>query len=201
MIKKGTFYNWGPFLWRTKLDKDFCDELLKRSEKPSVKANPHNAYLAGHLEEEYGYLEEDVTWCAEKISPYVEHYLNAGHDWYKRSIGEGAAKLDLVELWVNYMKKGDSNPVHIHYKTTISFVIYLKVPEAIKQEKNFSGNYAPPGSIIFFYGEELDNFISSYAVFPEEGDMFMFPSQLRHLVVPFRSDVVRISVAGNLLFA
>ena len=33
--------------------------------------------------------------------------------------------------------------------------------------------------------------------FPEEGDMFVFPAWLKHLVSPFKSDCVRISVSGN----
>jgi hypothetical protein len=35
---------------------------------------------------------------------------------------------------------------------------------------------------------------------PKEGDLYMFPAQLRHFVLPFKSDVTRISVSGNILF-
>jgi uncharacterized protein (TIGR02466 family) len=195
MIDEGAFYHWGPLLWRTKLDKEFCDELFERAKKTNIKAN---AYLAGHIEDEYEYLPEDLVWCAEKLSPYVQNYLNAGRNWYK-DIRENTTTIRLEQLWINYMRKGDSNPIHIH-QSNISFVIYLKVPDALNQEKNFSPNSGAPGSIIFVYGENLDNFITSYEILPEEGDMFMFPSQLRHLVFPFRSDVVRVSVSGNLFW-
>ena len=33
--------------------------------------------------------------------------------------------------------------------------------------------------------------------FPEEGDIFIFPAWLKHWVAPFKSDVTRISVSGN----
>ena len=32
---------------------------------------------------------------------------------------------------------------------------------------------------------------------PFTGDMFMFPAWLKHWVSPFKSDVTRISVSGN----
>ena len=34
-------------------------------------------------------------------------------------------------------------------------------------------------------------------MFPEVGDMFIFPAALKHWVIPFKSDVVRVSVSGN----
>jgi len=199
MIDDGVFFNWGPCLWKTKVNRNLCVELLERSKQPNVRANSYNKYLSANIEEEYGYLPEDLTWFAEKFNPYVELYLTSGQVWYKKLIEKGPLKFNLAHMWTNYMKKGDSSAMHVHEDSNISFVIYLKVPDALKQEQNFSGNYASPGSISFFYGEKLDNFIGSYHFLPEEGDMFMFPSQLRHLVVPFRSDVVRISAAGNLL--
>jgi hypothetical protein len=32
---------------------------------------------------------------------------------------------------------------------------------------------------------------------PEENDMFIFPAWLKHWVAPYKSDVTRISVSGN----
>ena len=40
--------------------------------------------------------------------------------------------------------------------------------------------------------------IDSNKFFPEEGDMFIFPSHLEHWVYPFKSKVTRISISGNL---
>jgi hypothetical protein len=33
--------------------------------------------------------------------------------------------------------------------------------------------------------------------FPQENDMFIFPAWLKHWVSPYKSDVVRVSVSGN----
>jgi hypothetical protein len=33
---------------------------------------------------------------------------------------------------------------------------------------------------------------------PKTGDFFVFPAKLHHTVAPFKSDVTRISVSGNL---
>ena len=40
--------------------------------------------------------------------------------------------------------------------------------------------------------------VTYMAHFPEEGDMFIFPAWLKHWVSPYKSDVVRVSVSGNI---
>ena len=47
--------------------------------------------------------------------------------------------MNLDKLWINFMKKGEFNPVHDH-SGNISFVIYTSVPKEILMEnKNFKG--------------------------------------------------------------
>ena len=192
-----TFYYWGPYLWKTQVDKDFCDELLERAKKTNVKLN---ASLAGHIDEEYKYLQEDKDWCLNKMMPYLDRYLKSGAYWYSKYLEKEFTKVSLTTLWINFMKKGEYNPQHTH-NADISFVLYLKVPEILKKEnmeKFVSATpHIKPGSIEFCYGEYLDTFVTSHVFLPEETDLFMFPSKLRHLVSPFRSDCVRISVSGN----
>ena len=192
-----TFYYWGPYLWKTQVDKDFCDELLKRSKNTNVK---HNEHLAGHIDEEYRYLEEDKQWCLSKLAPYLDRYLKSGAYWYRKylHLEKDSTKIRLINLWINFMKKGEYNPEHTHDED-ISFVLYLKIPEILKEENKFvsSSSCLKPGAIEFCYGETLDNFITSHVFLPEETDLFIFPSRLRHMVAPFRSDCVRISVSGN----
>lgn len=197
----GKVYPWGPFLWESEVDQDFCNELLERAKKTNIK---HNASLVGHIDEEYKYLEEDTLWCAKKLEPYVECYLKQGDAWYKNLIGEcvknkNMVNLNLLAVWINYMKKGEFNPLHYH-DGHITFVIYLQVPESLKKE-SYLGSGAKPGSIIFNYGEPIHNFIIDHAFTPEERKIFIFPSQLRHTVYPFRSDETRISVSGNFILS
>ena len=44
-----------------------------------------------------------------------------------------------------------------------------------------------------------DRCISNHSVFPEEGDMYIFPAWLKHWVYPFKTDCTRISVSGNVI--
>jgi hypothetical protein len=98
------------------------------------------------------------------------------------------------------MKNGEFNPEHIH-DSDLSFVIYLQVPELLKQEREqYIGRSGGPGSIEFLYGEDLNFFLTSHTFFPENKDIFIFPGKLRHTVSPFKWNCERISVSGNLNF-
>ena len=96
------------------------------------------------------------------------------------------------------MKKNEYNPPHDH-SDFLSFVIFLKVPEEIKKEQeNFIGNSAGPGSLSFLYGDGNRQSITYQSVKPEDRDIFIFPAWIKHYVAPFYSDVTRISVSGNI---
>ena len=112
---------------------------------------------------------------------------------------EAKAEYILNSLWVNFMKKGEYNPPHDH-SDYLSFVIFLKVPEEItKEQEDFVGNSAGPGSLSFLYGEGNRQSITYQSVKPKERDIFIFPAWIKHYVAPFYSDVTRISVSGNII--
>ena len=95
------------------------------------------------------------------------------------------------------MKRYEYNPPHDH-SDELSFVIFLDVPQAIRDEqKAFIGNSGGPGSLGFLYGEGNSQAITYQATMPQTGDMFIFPAWVKHYVAPFYSDVTRISVSGN----
>ena len=107
-------------------------------------------------------------------------------------------RLALNSLWVNYMKKNEYNPPHDH-SDYLSFVIFLKVPEEItKEQEDFVGNSAGPGSLSFLYGDGNRQSITYQSVKPQDRDIFIFPAWIKHYVAPFYSDVTRISVSGNI---
>ena len=196
MISSGTFFYWGPYLWKNKVTQEVTDELLQRAKKNTTN---HNEYLAGQIENQYRYSGEDEDWFANVLVPYFDNYIKSGTNWYKKfSIENFALRLD--SLWINYMKKGEYNPLHEH-DSDLSFVIYLQVPELLVEEnENYVGRSAGPGSIEFTYGEFMDNYLTKHAFFPQNNDIFIFPAKLKHMVSPFKSDCERISVSGNLSF-
>jgi len=69
--------------------------------------------------------------------------------------------------------------------------------EILEENKNYVGKSCGPGGIQFLYGEGNRRAITYMSEVPQTGDMFIFPAWLKHWVSPFRSDVTRISVSGN----
>ena len=105
----------------------------------------------------------------------------------------------LIDLWINYMKEHEYNPEHTH-GGQLSWVIFLQTPNVEEEQKAYKGTATPPGSIAFHYGEPTHPKWADHTFNyqPQEGFMWMFPAQLRHMVMPFHTPGTRISVSGNL---
>ena len=160
-----------------------------------------NTSLAGHLKSQWHYTEDTIKWFEEQMQPVFNDYKNnlAVHT-NDNSLLKG--KYEVNSLWINYMKSGDFNPPHNHTNAQVSFVLYVDVPEELLQEeKEHEGTTDGPGSIMFTISDYFkEHFIGGRAFVPESGQLFIFPAELIHWVFPFKSDVIRTSVAGNLLF-
>jgi uncharacterized protein (TIGR02466 family) len=112
--------------------------------------------------------------------------------------------------WVNVLPGSTWHQPHIHEKSTLSFVYYLKVDENIDRARltadatrgDVRGGIIqfmdPRGSAPYMSCETVDNVFSSCVrIIPENGLLLIFPSFLSHLVAPTTSDEVRVSIAGN----
>tara|TARA_R110002020_G_scaffold53180_3_gene149076 strand:+ start:459 stop:1109 length:651 start_codon:yes stop_codon:yes gene_type:complete len=107
-----------------------------------------------------------------------DHYLN----WNK--IQE--FKMDINSIWINEMKAGDYNPVHIHQGrlyTGLSSVMILKLPkdmgpEIIRPDIPMNGQLQILGNISgqFVTGD--------YSPKMKIGDFYVFPYDMRHVVYP-----------------
>ena len=87
-----------------------------------------------------------------------------------------------IHSWVNINEKGNWNFPHNHIGTDLSGVYYVKVPK-------------DSGQIVFFDPRKIE---SAMGVQPVEGNLFMFPSYLEHMVTPSESNETRISIAFNI---
>lgn len=180
------------------------DEVEEIAEKKFSSAVPYNYSLAGAIEHEYVMFKS-----AEAVKDFFSHQKFNYHGkclqlaYVPDKEGTGL----LPSLWVNYQKKHEYNPIHNH-DGTISFVIWVKIPYDLKDERNmphiqtnrapllpaFTFLYSPiftrQGTPVETHRIEVD---SSY-----EGMCIVFPSKLQHMVTPFyTSDDFRISVSGN----
>jgi len=185
---------WGPCIVHLKVSEDFQKKLLSGAEEAKKNKKDYRHMLAGIIKEEYAY--EDRAKYVDEIAQFLGVY-DLAYQKFKNEKYKHQPEYLLKSLWVNYMKKNEYNPPHDH-ADHLSFVIFLKVPEEItKEQKEYKGNSAGPGSLTFLYGDGNRQSITYQSVCPQERDIFIFPAWIKHFVAPFYSDVTRISVSGN----
>jgi hypothetical protein len=186
---------WGPCIVHLKISEEFQQKLLKGAEEARKENKDFRDNLAGIIKEEYAY--ENRADYVDEISQFLTVYDEA-YQKFKNEKYKVKPEYILNALWVNFMKKNEYNPPHDH-SDYLSFVIFLKVPEEItKEQKDFVGNSAGPGSLSFLYGDGNRQSITYQSVKPQDRDIFIFPAWIKHYVAPFYSDVTRISVSGNI---
>ena len=189
------YMNWGPFVMKTKLP-DYIIKKLKIEGKKAKES--YNHQLAGHLDNQFLYSKKTQKWFYDEIQPVIQSYRE-GHSKF-HGINNLNIELFADDLWVNYMKPGDFNPLHTH-SGDYSFVLFLDVPKQLKEEQEkFKGTSAEPGSLLFEYTQQAKPrwATTGISVLPETGDFYMFPALLQHWVAPFKSKVTRVSVSGNM---
>ena len=186
------FFYWGPLLFKTKLIPKDLKECAKLCSKKSSHVNDT---LAGVIQQEYYVSTQSFI---KILDPYLVPFRECYNKWYGKPLTN---KIIISSAWVNFMKAGEFNPPHIHDSCDFSSVLFVKVPEKLKEEnKKFTGAGGGPGSISFTYGEAQPYSIASSVFFPQEGDLFIFPATLVHFVAPFMCKDERISISANLKF-
>ena len=186
------FYYWGPLLFKIKLRPDDLKACAKLCSK---KASLINNTLAGVIKHEH-YVSTRKYY--KVLDPYLNSFRHGYQQWYGKPL---TATIKLVMAWANFMIAGEFNPPHFHANCDFSSILFVKVPEKLKEEnKKFPGTGRGPGSISFTYGESQPYTISDKSFFPEEGDLFIFPATLIHFVTPFMCKEERISISANFKF-
>jgi hypothetical protein len=187
-------HTFGPVLIEYKLDNKFCKKLLRVGRK---LPNKYNSYLAGRIENEFIYPEEQ--WIVDGLKPAFDYWItHSKHLFHPRTI----KGLNFNAIWINRQKAGEYNPVHVHTNADLSFVLWLAVPKGLQKDidnwKNTHTSHGQcPGYTNFYYGEE-DLFSQNYNYFnPVANTILVFPAKLRHDVQAFRCKGERASVAGN----
>ena len=129
----------------------------------------------------------------------------AAKEFVNRSIGI-ECETSMESMWTVHSYNGDYNPVHDHGTRTpmcVSLIYYLKVPRCIEWLGNpaeeFGGLNESSGNVDGFtyltWGSNgmrdinMLRPITEEYIKPEVGTLIMFPSWLRHGVMPFFSDV------------
>ena len=134
-------------------------------------AGPTNKKMHAH-----SYVSEDVLKWFYSI---FDHYLK----WNKTK----ECKMDINSIWVNEMKAGDYNPVHIHQGkifTGLSSVMILKLPKDMGPE--IARPDQPMNGQLQILGSVAGQFCTAdYSPKMKIGDFYVFPYDMRHVVYPF----------------
>jgi len=165
-------------------------------------ASPFNHELAGNIEHEFE-LKTSKTYLDILIGPYCNEYNKLYK--YTDSIGILTESVDMVlsEVWINFQKRNEFNPVHSH-SGVYSFVIWIDIPYEISKERSVprsvKSNSSVPGHFQFLYTDIMGK-LRTHTIPVDHtynNTMVFFPSKLHHVVYPFTtSDDYRISVSGN----
>ena len=195
---------------RFKLPQQTIDYLWERID--IAKKNPVyvNKNLAGNISHMYK-LEDPQNLVIQNINnilfnpidnPKMFEFINAEvANMYRKSVCHypfiDTFNPQLDDIWVNFQKKGEFQPVHRH-TGLFSFVIWMDIPYNYKDETNSEqkGNFT-------FVTSSAANRGTRDIIIPMSPKMngycCFFPSDLSHQVYPFyTSDKDRITISGNI---
>jgi len=181
-------YPWGPCLMKQTVTPSIVNNFLKSYKHQSNNELPVPPIL--RIERRDQFTPKSMEELYPLLSSYVDNYLEA--------IGMKVPHT-LKNMWVNVYKENQSINPHIHTGSDLAFSLYIKTPPEIKKDpiKN-------AGCIIFTHGDpvgyrSLELKIVEHIIQPEIGDIFIFPSNLKHYTIPFKTPgIERICVSGNI---
>ena len=162
-----------------------------------------------NLMEEFGSLHPKIEYYIRKRGDQLHHTSNVKAtmtDWdshnrndhinkiaqkalhLSQQDGQTKHPLEIANCWGALYTKGEHTIEHHHWPFTWSFTYYVRV----------SPNTAP---LVFhnIFNPQLKEYQQLH-IYPKKGDLFIFPSLVRHSVPKQESDEERIMVSGNIWY-
>ena len=125
---------------------------------------------------QHSYVSEDILKWFYSV---FDHYLK----WNQTK----EYNMEINSIWVNEMKAGDYNPVHIHQGKLfigLSSVMILKLPKDYGPELTRPDQ--PMNGQLQILGSASGQFAATdYSPKVKIGDFYIFPYDMRHCVYPF----------------
>jgi uncharacterized protein (TIGR02466 family) len=196
----------GPPIYYSVLTTDFVNVLQNIAVSTKENNKSIGKALAGNIELQceaiMDNLQRDTFF--KHLQPHIYNTLRGFEEETPTGLDLSNMKINLGGgPWINFQQAGEFNPYHSH-SGHLSAVIYIDVPEDIKQENDNSTvetNLPRAGMIEFIFGNDMTQGYgvkSNYVHQPKTGEIFIFPAGLKHLVYPFKSNVERISMSFNI---
>ena len=163
------------------------NELYETQKKHLPNANKQ---LAGKIPDEVSLFYAGPTSKKMHTHSYVSEdifkWFYGTFDHYLKWNKTREYKMDINSIWVNEMKAGDYNPVHIHRGrlfTGLSSVMILKLPKDMGPE--IARPDQPMNGQLQIMGNAGGQFVTSdYSPKMKIGDFYVFPYDVRHVVYP-----------------
>lgn len=175
--------NFGQAVIHFEVPKDIINEINNVYESQLDNLKEHNNFLAGKIKDQHKVDE----FLSDKIKDYFKDCFKTYINEFK-SIGYNN-NIELFNAWINEMKAGEYNPMHIHRGKSnlgLSSVLCLKVPD--EYGKEHSNDFLPVNGALEFLGSGSGMFnINQFRTYLSVGDLYIFPYDMFHGVYPFHS--------------
>ena len=134
------------------------------------------------------------------LPPYVLNWFESKFRHYLDFNKIHPYRLRMQSIWINEMKAGEYNPIHIHQGTIytgLSSVMMLKFPKDMGPE--YARPDTPLNGKLQILGAANGQFVKSdYSPLSEERDFYIFPYDMRHCVYTHTNpNAVRRTLAAN----
>ena len=187
-------YKLGQSIMKYDTPQPIMDKLNKiYDNKKKNKLKSAASFLAGKIKNEY-ILYNDQPNAPQEKRNHLDQEL---FDWFMQrfkdyvdTLGAWDIAIQLSSMWINDMKAGEYNPVHLHSSSRsligLSSVMILKLPKKYGKEISFPG--LPTNGRLEFVGNAAGQFLRpNFTPKAVVGDFFIFPYDLQHTVYPFRN--------------
>ena len=197
-------------IYHGQCSEEFLKFLRESLDPTRTEAESMAHILAGNIGDQFKLVAEPATFV-EHVYPHILAYVGACHERHNEHVLDPSqtgddqqvksVKFDFpVAPWINYQKKNEFNPLHMH-GGELSAVIMVDIPQEIEDyyyKSHGTTNMPAAGLLEFVDGKGGYMYSGSHKIVPKTGDFVIFPADLKHGVYPFNVDVERISLSFNI---
>ena len=168
--------------------------------------------LAGNISKSEKIKDKDNWFYKTILKKHTEKlFYRENNNYYKYHVENETSppEFEMYEMWVNYQKQHEFNPLHSH-GGFFSFVIFMKIPTHWKEQHalpiSVNSNSPNASDFVFVWSggkdeQEVENVKTHHFRLSseDEGRMLFFPAWLKHQVYPFyECEEERITISGNI---
>lgn len=190
---------WSVFVMKTKIPLQYIELLIKITDEILEKKKLSEKFghrLAGEIDDEFiispKYFNQNLNILAfidQVCSWYYSNQLAQGNPDIKEQFMNQEWVTNISSMWVVSQKDNEYNPIHEHEGRNViglSAVMWLKIPEYLPSRKKHLRDDA--GAITFIGNKQVSIMcLNTLTLQPQVGDFCIFPSQLQHMVYPFKT--------------